>query len=133
MVVEAGPTNLLAPQAEQELAALTALAVDDLGLRRPDVFPGVDELADDRVDRLGERPGGLVLRHPQQADRERLAGLLVATLVALDAVDVESADLVDAAPGEQPHSDQGANHLDRVVQASTACSGGLRRVGCRTR
>ncbi|WP_157433237.1 hypothetical protein [Actinomadura rifamycini] len=42
------------------LAALTGLAVGDVGLGRADEFPGFDDLADNRVNGLGERSGGLV-------------------------------------------------------------------------
>ena len=120
VVVEVGATDELAAIAEQELAVLAGLAVGQPRLRKAELLPGPDELADDRVDGLVERPGGLVVRHVEQADRVGLAGGLVVALVEGDAVGLQAADLVDAQARKQPGCDQGADHLDRVEGAAIA-------------
>ncbi|MEV0388429.1 hypothetical protein [Nonomuraea sp. NPDC050643] len=43
-----------------------------------------------------------------------LAGLLGLAFIPDDAVEFESTDRIDATAAEQPLSDQGAQHLDRV-------------------
>jgi hypothetical protein len=43
----------------QELAVLAGLAVLEVGLGWANVLPRLDELADDRINGLAERPGGL--------------------------------------------------------------------------
>jgi hypothetical protein len=115
VVVEVVLADELAAVAEQVGSLLPGLAFDQVGLGRPDEFPGVDELADYRVDRLVERPGSLVLRDVQQTDGEGITGGVVGALVPGDAVQFESADLVDAAAAEQPDADHRADHLDGVV------------------
>jgi hypothetical protein len=87
------------------------------GREQPGELPCLDELPDDGVDGIAERPAGLVLRDAQQADRVALASLLVFPLVPDDAVQFEAADLIDAAAAEQPYANQGAHHFDRVVVA----------------
>src|SRR5262249_61226683 len=68
LLVEVDGADELAAPGEQVLAALPGLAVGDVGLRRTDELPRLDELPSDRVDRLAERAGGLVLRDAQQAE-----------------------------------------------------------------
>ena len=63
---------------EQHVDALAGLAVQPLRLVGPQRLPGLDGLADDRVDGLGERGAGLVHGNVEQADRvlgEDLAGV----------------------------------------------------------
>jgi hypothetical protein len=55
---------------------LAGLGVGELGVRRPGLLPGLDRVADERVDRLGERGRGLVRRDVEQADPLRYAGPL---------------------------------------------------------
>jgi hypothetical protein len=46
-------------------------------LRRPDVFPRLDRVADCRVDRFGERGAGLVRRDVEQTDATVVLGVVL--------------------------------------------------------
>ena len=58
--------ELRAAEAEQHVDQLAGLAVGELRVRGPGLLPRVDRVADERVDRLGERGRGLVGRHVEQ-------------------------------------------------------------------
>jgi hypothetical protein len=87
--------SLPTAHAEQELLTLSGFAIDGVGFRWSDGPPGGDECPNERIDRLAERPAGLVRWHVQ-ADRKRFPVLFVASLLAPHAVQFEAADLVDA-------------------------------------
>lgn len=94
LVIEVGGADELGTVAEQVLASLSGLAIGDVRLGRANVLPGIDELTDDGVDRLGECRRRLVRRNVQQTDAVGLAVVWVGGLVPADAFEFESADLV---------------------------------------
>ena len=116
---------------EQQVDLLAGLAVKPGGLRGAHRLPGVDGLAEQRVDRLGERGPGLVDRHVEQADGivgqdvGGVAGDRDAVALPADGPDPQAGDLVAAQPGEQPGQRDRADQLHRVVGAC----GGAGQVG----
>ena len=116
---------------EQEVHPLAGLAVQQLGLRRPHGLPCLDGLAQQRVDRLGERGAGLMGGHVQQADRvagEYLAGVPAdghPVVLPADASHAQPGDLVAALTGKQPGERDRADHLDRVHAAVGGQVGGV--------
>ena len=73
-VIDVGGGDLPGPEGEQQVDELAGAAVGELRLGGADGLPGVEGLAQDRVDRLGERGAGLVGRHVQQAEPRRGPG-----------------------------------------------------------
>ena len=108
---------------EQHVDPLAGLAVEALGLVGPQRLPGLDGLADERVDGLGESGAGLVHRDVEQADRvfgEDVVGVAgdgLAVLLPADAADPQPGDLVAAQAGEQPGQGERADERQRVVAA----------------
>lgn len=68
-VLDVAGGDAAGPDGEQQLDVLAGAAVGELRLVRADGLPGVDGLAEDRVDRHGEGGAGLVSRDVEQADR----------------------------------------------------------------
>lgn len=93
---------------EQQVDSLACAAVEKLRLGGAHRLPDAPGLAEDRVDRLGERGAGLVRRNVAQADRitrQDLVGVAGEGLVVVlpaDAAGPQAGDLVAALPGEQP-------------------------------
>lgn len=56
-------------EGEQRVDSLSGAAVEILRLGGAHRLPDIEGLAKDRVDRLGERGAGLVLRDVEQTDR----------------------------------------------------------------
>ena len=98
-------------------------AVGERRLGGPGGLPGVDGLAEDRVDRFGERGAGLVGGHVAQTDGITgqdiggVAGDRSAVVLPADAADAQPGDLVAALAGEQPGQGDRADQLERVVRA----------------
>lgn len=77
-LVEVGAGDGLGAHREQHVDALTGLAIDHRWLRRACDLPGLDRLAEQWVDRFGERDAGLVHGHVEQANGvlgEHVAGV----------------------------------------------------------
>ena len=129
--VDVGLGDRVRADGEQQVDVLAGLAVQPRGLGGPQGLPGLDGLADDRVDGLGERGAGLVDGHVEQADGvggEDLAGVAgdgQPVVLPADAADPQPGDLVAAQAGEQPGQGERADEFHRVV---AACRG-ARQVG----
>jgi hypothetical protein len=106
-------------------------AVGEPRLGGADGLPGVQGLAEDLVDGLGERGAGLVRGHVQQADRvagQDLVGVARdrgAVVLPADAAHPEAGDLVAALAGEQPGQRDRPHQFQRVEVPRL----GLREVG----
>jgi hypothetical protein len=99
------------------MSTCAGAAVGELRLGGAQGLPGIECLAEDRVDRLREGGPGLVGRHVQQADRvagQDLPGVpgdSGAVVLPPDAAHPQPRDLVAALPGEQPGQCDGADQL----------------------
>jgi len=67
-VVDVGGGDLPRPEGEQQVNLLAGAVVGELRLGGAGGLPGVEGLAEDRVDGLGERGAGLVRGDVEQAD-----------------------------------------------------------------
>ena len=101
---------------EQEVHSLAGLVVGHLRLRGPHGLPCLDGLAQQRVDRLGERGAGLVRGDVEQADGVAgeypggVAGDGHPVVLPSDASHAQTGDLVAALAGEQPGEGDRADH-----------------------
>jgi len=106
--VDVGLTDVTGAQREHEVSMFAGLAVQHRRLVGSDRLPGLDRLADERVDRFRERRAGLMGRDVEQADRvagENLGGVAgdrYPVMLPADAADAEPRDLIAALPSEEP-------------------------------
>ena len=96
----------------------------NFGCAGPGLLPLIDRVADDRIDRLGERGRGLAGRHVEQTDP--LAGRL-GLLLPADRADAQPQDLVGSQPGEQPHQRGRADELERIPRRAGPAAVGVQR------
>src|SRR5436190_23354905 len=68
-LVQVLPADALGSVGEQQMHVLAGLAVQHGGLGWSDRLPRRDGMAEERIDRLGERGAGLVDRDVEQTDR----------------------------------------------------------------
>ncbi|UZG60300.1 hypothetical protein [Rhodococcus opacus] len=107
-------------EGEQQVDSLAGAAVVKLRLGGAHRVPGVEGLAEDRVDRLGERGAGLVRGDIEQADRVTrqdpigVAGDGGVVVLPADAADPQAGDLVAAQSGEQPGQCDRVDEFERV-------------------
>ena len=98
-VVAAEPAG---SDSEQQVDPLTGAPVQQPRLGRPGSLPGVEDLAEQRVNRLGERGAGLVRGDVEQADRVArqdlvgVAGDRGSLVLPADAAQPQAGDLVAA-------------------------------------
>ena len=110
-------------EGEQQVDSLACAAVEKLRLGGAHRLPDVGSLAENRVDRLGERGAGLVRRNIEQADRIThqdligVAGEGFVVVLPANAADPQAGDLVAALPGEQPGQRDCANQFEWIEVA----------------
>jgi hypothetical protein len=104
-VIDVGQGDSASAEGEQQVDSLACAAVEKLRLGGAHRLPDVEGLAEDRVDRLGERGAGLVRRNIEQADRITHQDLIGVTgegfvvVLPANAADPQAGDLVAALPG----------------------------------
>ncbi len=112
--------HLPGPEGEQQVDELAGATVGEPRLGGAGGLPGIEGLAQDRVDRLGERGAGLVGRHVQQTDRVtgqdliRVTRDLGAVVLPADTAHPQAGDLITALPGEQPGQRDRTDQFERV-------------------
>jgi hypothetical protein len=105
---------------EQQVYALAGAAVGELWLIRADGLPGIDGLAEDRVDRLGEGGAGFVGRDVEEThsvagqDLLGVTGDRGAVVLPTDAAHPQSGDPVAALSGELSGQCDRADQLEGV-------------------
>ncbi|MFF9624006.1 hypothetical protein [Streptomyces griseosporeus] len=119
-VVDVAGGDAAGPDSEQRVDQLAGAAVGELRLVGAGSLPGVDGLAENRVDRLGEGGAGLVGGDVEQADRVagqdllRVAGDRCPVVLPADAAHPQPGDLVASLSGEQPGQCDRADQVERV-------------------